>query len=504
MINMQFKLHINTLLLLPMIVVAMLAGELSFAADETFVLPDLFITAKDTQKLDTASKEKVDYRQQWSYEGVLPSVRTALTPVVPFPKAVLESDLPKPAFREIYVGAGVPTMFHFKGIYGGEWDERPFLLSAVLNSEHRYTTGALQQFDLRGLCAFPNSGEGDIRLGSKVLEASQLSTLQAGWNGVNPNSIKAVSQLYMINAYAGNTGTSFWQNQVGLPQVSFEALGQRYGFDLAVSTLFTPGYLYGDIRTHNQSRYSFFGMEHNLDYGANIWTNASNGRIGLLATDVTPIPLTANQQGSAYVELQSRPVDVTTLYETDYAAWNNAGIPNDDWFGIGVSLNNLLNTSEMIGFSWRHYGTLKAFDDPLSTGYFSLRAFHDVSVLDCSVAWNSFSILSENIKLMANLPFYSFDIPNQDTHWLSAKWQKQLWAGQLNSELAWNAREAGRTNPVNYKDSWLDLNLSYEKELTTDMWWSVAVNHLLGGGAEIMSGRRLSDPIISGQVRWIF
>ncbi len=484
--------------------VVLLVSSFLFCEENKFLLPDLFITAKNESKLNIDAKisgnADADWKAKWY---VQPKDNDAMESAFLKDVKLLGTNRTY-LYNEVNVAFGLHSYLNFDIYHGYVWNNMPyFLILQRTTGQKTYQADLLESGYFLGAISLDQQNIVNLSTYENNIKDAKLNSQQLGWKTFINYPILYTGKLFNANSFAGNGSVSFFENNLQIDLGNLNFLNEKYLSDFEGTFLFCNNN-YFDTRLILSRDQNLYGLPHRLEMGLNPWISSGAFHLGLLLQDTAQVKLAADVTLAGSVYMGATPLEMDEVFSFTYAEINNTILLPDEKIGALVTLNNYFAQKEDIFLSLENYSNKKVWDDPDNDGYYSFENCKDVLVAKIGGLFKDISIYTEKIDLLLQLPLYSKDIPNQFDKLAEASYRKNIWGGELSTGLSYYTRELGKTNTGSYKNSYFDLKLNYDHLITTDFWWGVEVGNVLSAGSEKLTTHSLGDPYIYAKVRFIF
>ncbi|OGI12353.1 MAG: hypothetical protein A2Y40_03525 [Candidatus Margulisbacteria bacterium GWF2_35_9] len=476
------------------------------ADDKNFILPDLFVTAKDIRMLDEGSKSVSPISKSWKAinyinkdQGYLSSDKNILE------KINLDEVANGMFFNEAQFSVGLPSYLSFSIYHGYEWEKKPYFI--ILNrtiGDREYSAYTKETGEFFVAMAISDKNIINLKMLEHNIGSAKLNSIQGGWRTFWNIPITYQVKLFNAgaNATAGNPAISYFQNNLSLDIGEVSILNTTFPSQVNVDLLNSNNNAYTSIELLLNKTFDILSAPNSFQFGVNAWANKGTMKIGFSLNDKVNFQLTKNVQIDAGLNLSNTKVKVDDMFTFDLAEMNDPKLEPDEKAEISITVNNYFHANEQLMFSYVDYANLKVWDDVDNDGYFSRVNAKNVQILKLGALLKDLVILSENIDVLVQLPIYNKDIPNQFTKFSEVTYKKTIYSGMLSVVGSYYLRELGKT--AVYKNAYFDMDINYNKSVNANLWWGFTIGNLLSSGAEKVTGLKIGAPYVYLKLRLIF
>ncbi|MDD5457274.1 MAG: hypothetical protein PHV30_09625 [Candidatus Margulisbacteria bacterium] len=485
------------------LILVLISFSILRADEEKFVLPDVFVTAKDSNKLDMDLRLTTNPRIEWQNKPYMKNMAGLQDRGYKLGlDNLLNRETTGNIYNEIKVGFGLPSYLMFGIKHAYTWDNYPYYVSLDKTAGEKLYVADAKSSSMLFAALGVDDNIYNLKWYENNLRDAGLSSLQFGLKTFWNIPITYYGKMFNANAYAGNPAVSYFYNSGIFDVGQIEFLNEKYPSIIRATLLNSKNNNYIDLRLNTAREYSFFDTPQNMRMGLNIWSNTGISGFSFLVDDSWEVQLTRDVALSGEIELNSLLPDMDQVFQFDYAEINDSVLEPDQRMGMSVTLNNYWGLKENMFFNLYSYGTLKVWDDLDADGYYAQEKIRNVQVFKAGSLFQDLKIGEEKIDVLLQVPFYSQDLPNQFDKFAEINYKKDIWNGQISVAGAYYLRELGRSPGV-FKNSYFDVSCAYDSQLSKDFWWGLSIGHLFSGGAENLSGHPLSDPFVYIRFRMI-
>jgi hypothetical protein len=470
-----------------------------FAADGSFFLPDLFVTAKGQSNIDTVGRKSI-----LATPNIKAQLSKELVDTYLLRKDVILDQIPQTdqssstLFNNVRLEVGLPSHFDFTMNHGYFFDGHPYFLTLSrlfdlteygTNKESGLFSGAIRWSP--GLLI-------NVKVYSKKLEDTDFNyyTLFTQMDGELP--ISYLGSMYQSNAYSGNQALSYFQNKLSVDLGDIEILSNGFPAKVKAETLSAGGSnQYVSLALDLEKEVIFFNQQYDAIFGVNSWINSGSGQTGFHFKGRGNYSLGDDSSIDLTVGLLSKMVNLDHVFEFDYSEHQDNKLVPDDERSIKLKIHNSLKQNEILHLNYTNYGSITVFDDVDLDDYYELSQKKNASILEVGGQLDNLIILSENINVLVRLPLIS-ELPNQFIPLISLTHEASLWGGFLESKVLYMNRELGRG--TQYKDGYFDVELRYGKKISDQINLGASSGNLFSSNAN----KLLAHPIGSMYIKcWV-
>lgn len=491
------------------IILVCLFVSLLFAAERAkFILPDLFVTAKDLRVLDAGAKPIKTVEKSWEAGNYINKDQGYLNTDNDIVDRInLEEVKTGLFFNEAQFWFGLPSYLSFSVYHGYEWEKKPYFI--ILNrtiGDQKYSGFTKKSGEFFVSIAWDEKNVINLKMLENTIDTARLNSIQAAWRTFW--HIPILYQFKIFNAAANantavNSAVSYFQNNLALDIGDVSVLNTSFPSAVYLDFLNSNNNAYASVELLLNKELELFSAPNKLQFGINGWTNKGTTNLRLLLRDNLSFQLTENVQMDIALDISNSKIKVDDMFQFDLAEIDDPKIEPDEKAEIRITINNYFGIKESVLFSYTVYSNLKVWDDvPPSNGYYSRVNAKNVQILKLGALFKDVAILSENIDILVQLPIYNKDIPNQFSKFAEVSYNKALYDGMLNVVGSYYLRELGSSGF--YKKGYFNIDISYDQSINPNFGWGLTVGNLLSSGAEKLSGLQIGSPHLYLKARFIF
>jgi len=485
------------------LIVFLVSVGFSAEQDSQFLLPDLFVTAKDERGLDSSAKIDLNLRtglriQDNIVDGSLQK------DMVYVEKLKLNDNLNNAMYNDVSVFLGMPSLYGINFNHGYVISNIPYFLRF-----NRYDNLSLYGVANGGgsfFVALKPDKENGISFISKQkrMDGSQLDVLGIGYKRLVDNPISYSGVMLNANSYAGNAGLTMTEHNLDINLGKVSLLNKE--MDSAVSLMYlgskVNSLFFVDLGLNNAINTS----KDSLDLGLQLWSNAGIQKFNILV-DYKNSFMYESLAFMTRTQLVHDPVNVNKLFATDFIEMDDAVIKCDERFSFSVSVNGILkDQKETFFMDMNFYNYKNVLDDiePLVDKYYSYTGISDLIIANTGVLFPEVKVASETVSVKVQLPIVSKKVPNLFSKLIEVTYAKEIFEGNLSIVSSYCLREFGRTTGDDYKNALLDVDASYEKAISNDWSYGLYMENLFSAGSHYLPDRNFRDTVLYGKLKVIF
>ncbi len=484
-----------------MLILLLSSLALSNEKDGQFLLPDLFITAKDERILDSSNKIEPSLRSGLKAQDNM--VDGSLQKDMGFvDKVKLTDTLSNVMYNDVSFFLGLPEMFHLKFNHGYVLYDMPyFVMFSKYDNKSLY--GVVNNGGSFFLALKPDK-ENNFSFISKQkqLDASNLDILGIGYKRTGDFLLSYSGLMLNANAYVVNPKLTMIQHDINLDLGKVNFVGKEMESDVSLMYLGSNA---------NKLFFIDFGLNkvivdtnNTLDLGIQLWSNAGIQKFNLLVDHKSRF----NFADLAFItkfQMIHEPLTIGRFFSADFVEMDDAVIRCDERFTIGVSINGILKDQKETFFAdLNYYNYLNLLDDSLADDYYSFTGFTDLTVLNVGVFFPEVKIASESVNVKLQIPIVSKVVPNLFNKILEVGYEKDVFSGKFTTKGSVYLRELGRTTGTNHKEGYFDIDASYEQALSSDWSFGLYLENLLSAGNAYLPDRNFRDTVLYGKIKVVF
>lgn len=475
--------------------------------DKQFILPDLFVTAKDLRMLDEGQKRLASVNKKWKSKLYMnKNTGFQLNDQSILSKIKLDEEPSGLFFNEAALSFGFPSFLSFSIYHGYEWEKKPYFI--ILNrsaGDPKYAGFTKDSGKFFVAMEFDAQNIVNFEMKENNVGDAKLNSIQAAWKTFWHIPISYQVKIFnaAANATVGNTGISYFQNNLSLDIGDVSILNTLFPSLINLDTLNSNNNSYVGLELLLNKEINFMSVPNHFQFGINAWTNKGATKLGLLLRDNLSFQLTKNVQVDAGVDISNSKIKVDDIFDFDFAEIDDPKLEPDEKAELTLTINNYFGIHEKLLVSYTDYPNLKVWDDAVGDGYYNMVNVKNVQVLKLGAMFKDVQVLSENIDILVQLPLYNKDVANQFSKFAEVSYEKAIYGGMFNTIASYYLRELGRS-PGTFKNAYLNIDMSYEQAINPNMYWGLTLGNLLSSGAEKLSGIKIGSTFLFLNVRFIF
>lgn len=481
--------------------------SLAFSAEQDgqFLLPDLFITAKDERILDSSNKSDLGLRsglkaQDNMIDGSLQKDKGFLD------KMKLSDSLSSVMYSDVSFSLGAPSMFNIDFNHGYVLYNMPYFLNFS-----RYDNVSLYGLENTGssfFFAIKPDKENNLSFISKqkTLTDSKLDMFGFGYK----RSVEEMPFSYMgrilnanANVVAGNVALSMIQHDVVLKTGKIKIEGAEMDSKLSAMYLGSKAnqLFFLELALANEKTQNNIN---DLGFGLQLWSNAGVQKFNFLVDYKTSFKYDSLDVSPKF-QLINDPITIGRLFSTDFIEMDDAVIRCDERFTLGISVNGILKEQKETFFAdLNYYGYLNVLDDVDADKYYSFTGYTDLTILNMGVYFPDVKIVSESVSVKVQYPIVSKKVPNLFSKFVEVGYKKDVFSGKFAAKGYCYLREFGRSTGDNYKPAFFDIDASYEESISTDLSFGIYLDNLLSASNTYLPDRNFRDTVLYGKIKLVF
>lgn len=473
-----------------------------------FLLPDLFVTAKDERTLDSSNKIDVGLRsglraQDNMIDGSLQKDISAIE------KMKLSDNLSSfmyndvsfyfglPQFLDIninhgYIAFNMPYFFRFnsydkQSIYGVKNSGSSVFVAIKPDKENHLSFLSKQkQLDAR----------------QKQLDASELNLFGIAYKRLVDMPFNYSINLFNSNSYAGNSDLRMLQHNLSFDFGTVQLASTDMSLDLSLMYLGS---------NKNNLFFVDFGLNdviqddvNGLDLGLQLWSNKNIQKFNFFVDHNAKFKIDQLKLDTK-IQLIHEPISLQKFFDNNFIEMDDANIFCNERFTVGVSVDGVLKEqNETFYADLNYYSYLNVLDDKEPDGYYSLTGVKDLTIMNIGVFFPVVNIVSESVSVRVQYPIVSKKVPNLFNKFIEVDYQKDIFAGKLNVRGSYYLSELGRTMDNFDKSGFFDINAGYEQAISSDWSFGIYLENLLSAGNTYLPDRNFRDTILYGKIKVIF
>lgn len=450
---------------------------------EKFVLPDIFVTAKDQSKFDEAARSKLNYKTDYTPVFNTSLIKKELTAIALDRPAIKNEKINYPKiFNRAGIYLGNKSIFGYDLYHGYYYDQKSYFLAL-----RRMTNF----FEYEGIQKNRNNFFGTIYLNEKTqLSLNWLNLKLAGaenmlisaaldssWNLPFFYEIKFLN----TNSYAGNKATSYLSNYLNLDIGEIIILKTK--FQANTMTHFI-GSNYSDIGINLNRDYNFNDIKSKVNFGVNRWANKSESKVNLSFKNEFNININKNKKVKANIEFTNDKPNIASYLNQDFMEWNDIDLYPEEKMVLGLESINLFGYQESLGLSYKNYARKIIYKDSDNDNFYEKKCENNASVITLKGQIMDLNVLTENFDVKIEVPFYNHALPNQFTKGLSIIHKKNLYQGLLESELMYILADDSI-------EGFIDAKLHYSYKWNKDITCMIEIGNILSSGKKRYKGYKI-------------
>ncbi|MEI7942137.1 MAG: hypothetical protein WCH76_03090 [Candidatus Riflemargulisbacteria bacterium] len=482
--------------------------SLAFSAEQDgqFLLPDLFITAKDERILDSSNKTDLGLHSELKaqdnmIDGSLQKDKGFLD------KMKLSDSLSNVMYNDVSFSLGAPSMVNIIFNHGYVLYDMPYFLNFS-----RYDNKSLYGVENTSSSFFFSIKPDKENNLSFITKQKQLDDANLNIFGVGYKHTVGMPFSYMgrilnanANVVAGSVALSMIQHDVVINPGKITIEGTDLDSKLSLMYLGSKA---------NQLFFLELGLENektksninNLGFGLQLWSNAGIQKFNFLV-DYKTLLKYDSLDVKTKLQLIHEPITLGRLFSTDFIEMDDAVIHCDERFTLGVSVDGILKDQKETFFAdLNYYNYLNVLDDieVPSDKYYSFTGYTDLTILNVGVYFPDVKIVSESVSVRVQYPIVSKKVPNLFSKFIEVGYEKNVFSGKFMAKGNCYLREFGRTTGDNYKPAYFDIDASYEESISNDLSFGIYLENLLAAGYTYLPDRNFRDTVLYGKIKVIF
>lgn len=474
--------------------------SLGFTAEQDgqFLLPDLFVTAKDERILDSSNKIEPAVNaglkaQDQMVDGSLQKDKGFID------KLKLASNLNSVMYNDVSFCLGAPSFLNLIFNHGYVLYDMPYFLNFSI-----YDNKSLYSLANNGnsfFFAIKPDNENNLSFinKQKKLAASNLNIFGVGYKH---SSGIPFSYMGRILNSKGNLSLSMIQHDVDLDLGKLKLEGAEMDSKLSLM------YIGSKV---NSLFFVALGLDkvmadknNNLDLGLQLWSNAGLQKFNFLADYRTTFKYDSLDIKSK-IQLKHEPITLGRLFSTDFIEMNDAVIRCDERFTAGVSVNGILQDQKETFFAdFNYYSYLNVLDDVNADGYYAFTGITDLTMLNLGVYFPEVKVVSESVSVRVQYPIVSKKVLNLFSKFVEVGYEKDVFSGKFIAKGSYYLRELGRSIGNDYKSGYFDIDASYEQAISNDWSFGIYLENLLAARNAYLPDRNFRDAVLYGKIKVIF
>ncbi len=470
--------------------------------EDNFVLPDLFVTAKDENVLDSAYKiDSIPSLGLRAEDNMVDGGAKKDTFLLE--KTKLSENMNKLMYNDVSFVMGLSNYLDIVINHGYSVSKMPYFFSFS-----RFSKFAIYNVENTGgdfVFAIKPDAENNLSFMTKQkqLDGSNLSIYGLGFNHYSKTPFSYVVRFLNANAYVANPSVQYIEHNAKFGIGSISVSGTKLDAKAELKYLGSNNNKLGVLDLVLAKDFDYQGVANNLSFGIQLWTNVGFQKFNFLIDHQSTF-LIGDLDIRTNLQLIHEPKTIESMYSVDFIEMDDAVMRCDERFSFGVSVNGVIDgMDETLYFDFSNYSYLNLLDDIGADDYYAFTGFNDVAILNMGAYFPVLQVASESISAKVNIPVVSKKVPNLFNEFLEITYKKDILSGELGIVGSYYLPEFGRTGSVD-KDGVFEIDLSYEEAISSDWSFGLYVQNVLSAGNNYLPGRNYGDSILYGKLKIIF